>query len=152
MANEQKNKTQSQKSAANPQQAKRSGKNAPKIGGSAVPGAKSTQPKPSFADVKDPNEQQMLASNRLMRRQQERMGGGAAGQQEALEKMKAKRDKRVARRQQKLEERKHQVAKVVPRSSTQLNWKNLVFPLAIGGVLLLLIALFIILRVTGVVK
>src|SRR5437763_16144723 len=46
----------------------------PRVGGTAVQGAKSTQPKPAPAS-NDPNQQQMESSNRTMRRRMEQMGG-----------------------------------------------------------------------------
>lgn len=109
------------------------------------------QPKPSPASVKDPNQQQMLSYNRDMRRRMENLGTGPAGPDERMEKMRNKRNKRIERRKQRLDERKQQALKAVPKSSVRLNLKNFLFPITVVAVLLLLIVLFIILRLTHVV-
>lgn len=149
MADEQKaNKVQGGQQTGS-SRGKRKSSNRSKIGGTAIPGAKSMQPKPTFAEVKDPNEQQLLSYNRDMRRRMQQMGTGPSGQQDQMDKMRDKRDKRIARKKQRLDERRQQALKAVPKSSMRLG-KGLFFLIGVVGVILLLVVIFAILRLTHV--
>src|SRR5438067_10265090 len=53
----------------------------PRIGGTAVPGAKSTMPKPPPTS-NDPNQQQVESSNRTMRRRMQQLKTGPYAEQE----------------------------------------------------------------------
>lgn len=81
--------------------------NRPQIGGTAVPGAKSTQPK-EVNTTNNPQQQQTESYNRTMRRRMEHMGT-TPGQTNTLQ---DKRKKRLEKRRQRIEERRQEVKKV----------------------------------------
>src|SRR5579883_2248662 len=93
-------------SAANPSQkrsGKRSGKHRqPAIGGSAVPGAKSTQPKELSTAA--PANQQAEYYNREMRRRMQQMGTGPYADRMALDPRERRR-----KRQEKIKERQEKI-------------------------------------------
>jgi hypothetical protein len=121
----------------------------PKVGGSAVQGAKSTQPRPATAS-NDPNQQQMDSYNRTMRRRMEQMGGQT--QEDRMQDMQKQRQKRVTRKKQKLEEKRQDIRKSMPAGGKiTLGRRNLYFLLATIGVIVLFIVIFIILRLTHVI-
>lgn len=114
--------------------------NRPRIGGTAVQGAKSTQPR----EVKStsPQDQEKESYNRVMRRRMEHIGAGTAGSNDLQE----QRQKRVARRKKRIEERKQEVKKTIaggPRKIT-LGRRNTYFLIAVAVILVAIIAFAII--------
>src|SRR5690349_1990166 len=83
----------------------------PKVGGSAVQGAKSTQPRPASTS-NDPNQQQMDSYNRTMRRRMEQMGGQT--QEDRMTDMQRQRQKRLDRKKHRLEEKRQEIRKSMP--------------------------------------
>jgi hypothetical protein len=123
---------------------KRRGKSGkPTIGGTAVSGAKSTQPK----EIKstNPQEQQAESYNREMRRRMQHMGVGPNAENPAL----SPRERRLRRIERKRQERLDEVKKTVakgPKPNTALGRRNLYFLIGVVAVLVLLIVLFILIR------
>ncbi len=135
-------------SAANASQrkgSKQSGKNRqPRIGGSAVPGAKSTQPKE--LSTASPANQQAEYYNREMRRRMQQMGTGPYSDRAALD----PRERRRKKRQEKLRERQERIKHLVeasgPSRDIKLGRRNTYFLIGIAALIILLIVLFIIIR------
>ena len=114
--------------------------NRPRIGGTAVPGAKSTQPKEVAAT--NPQQQQAESYNRVMRRRMEHLGTGP-GQGSTLQ---DQRRKRLEKRKRRIEERKQEVRKVAasgPRKIS-LGRRNTYFLIAVVVVIIVVIAIAII--------
>jgi cobalamin biosynthesis Mg chelatase CobN len=125
---------------------KQGGKNRkPEIGGSAVVGAKSTQPKEITST--NPQQQQAESYNRQMRRRMEHMGTGPYTESPTL----SARDKKKKRLEKKKQERLQDVNKVVargpnPNRVSNLGRRNTYFILGVIAVLVLLIVIFLIIR------
>ncbi len=92
--------SQTQSSSLKSKQSSRS--NRTSIGGTAVPGAKSTQPK-EISSTNNPQQQQAESYNRTMRRRMEQMGTGP-GQQSSPA---TKQQKRMEKRRRRIEEHRH---------------------------------------------
>lgn len=116
-----------------------------RIGGTAVPGAKSTQPKP-VSSSSNPQQQQQEYSNRVMRRQMERRGLGPQSDVERMQEAQAKRKKRVERKKQQIEERRQEIRKSLPAGGIKLGRKNLYFIIGTAAAIILLIVIFLIIR------
>jgi hypothetical protein len=115
-----------------------------RVGGSAVPGAKSTQPKQALAS--NPREQQAETYNRQMRRRMEHLGTGAYDEGSKMQKAQQQRKKRIERKKQRLEEQRQEVRKAIPRGGIKLGRSTLYFILGTAILIILVIALFIIIR------
>jgi hypothetical protein len=119
------------------------------IGGTAVPGAKSTQPK-QISTSNNPQQQEMESANRTMRRRMEHLGAGPQSP-EQIKSVQNRRKERV----QRLKERQRAEVSAVKRSlpgGKLVTDTSRVYYL-IGGVaaaIVLIILLFVVLRVTGV--
>ncbi len=143
-SSEVKSKTGSDSMQPPPQPArnKQKGKsNQPRIGGTAVQGAKSTQPKQFTSN--DTQQQQVESYNRQMRRRMEHMGT-APTQNAAMERNR----KRMAKRRQRIEERRAEVKKVAasgPRD-IRIGRRVVYFLIAVGVVILALIILAIVIN------
>ncbi|HEU5229823.1 MAG TPA: hypothetical protein VFU49_18540 [Ktedonobacteraceae bacterium] len=121
----------------------------PRPGGTAVPGAKSTQPK-APPTSSDPNQQQIESYNRTMRRRMQQIGAGPYAGQQKMETLQNQRQKRVARRKQRLEEKRAELRKAIPGGKVKLDRRIIYFTIASIAVIVLLIAVFVILRLIGV--
>ncbi len=120
--------------------------NKPRIGGTAVPGAKSTQPKP-ITSTNNQNQQQAESSNRTMRRRMEQMGTGPATEEDRGKTLQDRRKKQLDRRKEKLEERRAQLRKSMPGGGRlTLGRRNTYFIIAVLVIVILLIVGFILLR------
>ena len=120
--------------------------NKPRIGGTAVPGAKSTQPK-QITSTNNQNQQQTESSNRTMRRRMEQLGTGPASEEDRGKTLQDRRKKQVERRKEKLEERRAQVRKSMPGGGRlTLGRRNTYFLIAVAVVVVLLIIGFILLH------
>jgi len=115
----------------------------PAMGGTAVQGAKSTQPK----EIKpaSPTQQQAESYNREMRRRMEHMGMGPYGESPA-ESVRGRRQKRIERRKKQQEEVKKTVVTKGPSTNIKLGRKNTYFLLTMVAIVALIIILAIIIR------
>jgi hypothetical protein len=113
------------------------------IGGTAVPGAKSTQPK----EIKPtaPSQQEAESYNREMRRRMQHMGTGPYGQGPA-DVARSRRQKRVEKRKQQQEEVKKTVVTKGPSTNVKLGRKNTYFVLGTLTFIILIIVIAIIIR------
>jgi hypothetical protein len=119
----------------------------PRIGGTAVPGAKSTQPKQAPTS-NDPNEQQLASYSRTMRRRMEQMGM-VQSTDDRLRHEKEQRKKRVERRKERLDARRREALKSAPKVDLRLGRRNLYFIIGVLVLIVLLIA-FALLRVNHI--
>ena len=83
----------------------RTNPNRPRVGGTATPGAKSTQPKE--ISTSNPQQQQADSYNRTMRRRMEHLGTGPSQGNTAQDQHK----KRLEKRRKRIEERREEVTK-----------------------------------------
>ena len=120
-----------------------SNSNQPKVGGTAVTGARSTQPRPAAAN---PQQQQQESYNREMRRRMERLGTGPQSETDRAEKIQKQRSKRIERRQQRVEERREEARKRLPASRPGLGRRNTIFLVAVIAALVILFVVFALLR------
>jgi len=130
-------------SAASASQKRSSKHRQPAIGGSAVPGAKSTQPKE--LSTASPANQQAEYYNREMRRRMQQMGTGPYADRMALDPRERRR-----KRQEKIKERQEKIKRLVdakgPSRDIKLGRRNTYFLIGTIALIVLLIALFIIIR------
>jgi hypothetical protein len=113
-----------------------------RVGGTAVPGAKSTQPKEITAT--NPQQQQAESYNRDMRRRMHHLGTGP----EQAGTMQDQRKKRLEKRKRRIEERRQEVKKVAasgPRRIT-LGRRNTYFLIAVAVLIIAIIIIAIILN------
>jgi len=109
--------------------------NRSRVGGTAIPGAKSTQPKE--VTTTNPQQQQAESYNRTMRRRMEHLGTGP-NQPSTLQ---DQRKKRLEKRKKRLEERRQEVKKVTagaPRKIS-LGRRNTYFLIAIAVIIIAII-------------
>ncbi len=119
--------------------------NMPRIGGTAVPGAKSTQPK-QVTPTNNPNQQQSESSNRTMRRRMEQMGTGPESENERGKTIQERRKKQIDRRKERLEEKRAELRKSLPGGKLTLGRTNTYFVIAVSVLIVLLIITFALLR------
>ncbi len=123
-----------------PVRSKQGGKsNKSRIGGTAIQGAKSTQPKQITSS--DPQQQQTESYNRQMRRRMEHLGTSPA-QNSGMERNR----KRMAKRRQRIEERRQEVKKVAATGPRDIRiGRNVVyFLIAVGVIIVALIVIAIV--------
>ncbi|HJT58071.1 MAG TPA: hypothetical protein VJ761_16320 [Ktedonobacteraceae bacterium] len=132
----------SSQGAAN--KSKQSGKNRrPTIGGTAVSGAKSTQPREIKAAT--PAEQQGESYNREMRRRMQHMGTGPYSQSPA-DTVRERREKRREKKQRRREEVKKDVVSRGPSTNIRLGSRNTYFLIGTAAVIVLIIVIALIVR------
>ncbi len=118
---------------------KQSNKNRkPAIGGTAVQGAKSTQPKEITAT--SPAQQEAESYNREMRRRMQHMGTGPYGGN-PTDVVRNRRQKRIDKRKQQQEDVKKTVVTKGPSTDIKLGRKNTYF--VIGTIILIVLAIVI---------
>ncbi len=115
----------------------------PAIGGTAVQGAKSTQPKEIKAT--SPTQQEAESYNREMRRRMQHMGTGPYGGN-PTEVVRDRRKKRIDKRKQQQEEVKKTVATKGPSTDIKLGRKNTYFVLGTLAFIILIIVIALIIR------
>jgi len=121
--------------------------NRPGIGGTAVPGAKSTQPKQIPTTNASQQQQQAESYNRTMRRRMEQLGTGPKSEDERGKSLQERRNKRIERRKERLEEKRAELRKSMPGGGKiTLGRRNTSFIIAVVAVVVLLIVAFILLR------
>jgi len=115
----------------------------PAVGGTAVPGARSTQPK----EIKttSPSQQEAESYNREMRRRMQHMGMGPYAEGPA-DTVRSRREKRVAKRKKQQEEVKKTVVTKGPSTDIKLGRKNTYFVLGTLAFIILLIVIALIIR------
>jgi preprotein translocase subunit SecF len=124
--------------------ARQSGKsNRPAVGGTAVPGAKSTQPK-VISQTNNPQQQQAESYNRTMRRRMQKLGTGPYSENPAVS-AQERRQKRIERKKRKSEEIRQQVTRG-PRVSLSLGRRNTYFLIGVAVLLVAIIVIAILLR------
>ena len=113
------------------------------IGGTAIQGAKSTQPKEIKAT--SPTQQEAESYNREMRRRMQHMGTGpyGAGPTDAV---RDRRQKRIDKRKQQQEEVKKTVVSKGPSTDIKLGRKNTYFVLGTLALIILVIVIALIIR------
>jgi cobalamin biosynthesis Mg chelatase CobN len=149
-------RSQSQSSTPRPQQAqpasfqsatdksKQSGKNRkPAIGGTAVTGAKSTQPREVKAAT--PAEQQAENYNRETRRRMQHMGTGPYSQN-ASQGLRDRRQKRLDKKKRRQEEVRKEVVSRGPSTNIRLGSRNTYFLVGTVAIILLIIIIALIVR------
>jgi cobalamin biosynthesis Mg chelatase CobN len=123
--------------------------NRTQVGGTAVPGAKSTAPKPPPA-ASNPSQQQAESYNRDMRRRMQHMGTGPYSENQRATPQ-DQRKKRIERRKQRLEEERERLRRSSPTGKITLGRRNLYFIIGVAVLIVLLIVIFAILRATHVI-
>jgi hypothetical protein len=115
----------------------------PVVGGTAVQGAKSTQPKEIKAT--SPTQQEAESYNREMRRRMQHMGTGPYGGS-PTDTVRDRRQKRIDKRKQQQEEVKKTVITKGPSTDIKLGRKNTYFVLGTLLVIVLIIVIALIIR------
>ncbi len=123
--------------------------NRAQVGGTAVPGAKSTAPKPPPA-ASNPSQQQAESYNRDMRRRMQHMGTGPYSENQRATPQ-DQRKKRIERRKQRLEEERERLRRSSPTGKITLGRRNLYFIIGVAVLIVLLIVIFAVLRATHVI-
>lgn len=123
---------------------KQSGKKRkPAIGGTAVQGARSTQPKQISTGT--PADQQAESYNREMRRRMQQMKTGPYSERATLD-PRERRRKRKERLKERQEQIRHTVDAKGPSRDIRLGRRNTLFLIGIIALVILLLILFIIIR------
>jgi cobalamin biosynthesis Mg chelatase CobN len=123
--------------------------NKSRIGGTAVPGAKSTAPKPP-PTTNNSSQQQAESYNRDMRRRMQHLGTGPYNENQKATTAQEQRRKRIERKKQRLAERQEHFRKTTPTGKITLGRRNLYFILGVVALIILIIVVFVILRATHV--
>ncbi len=121
------------------------------IGGTAVPGAKSTQPK-KISSTNNPQQQEIEGYNRNMRRRMQQMGTGPyANEPQNMKTLQQKRKEKMERIKQRRAAQIAAVKRSLPGGKISTDTKRVYY--LVAGVAIAIVAvilLFVILRVTGV--
>ena len=121
------------------------------VGGTAVPGAKSTQPKQN-SPTNNPQQQEIEGYNRTMRRRMQHMGAGPyAGEQQKVKTLQQKRKEKIERLKERRAAQVAAVKRSLPGGKISTDTKRVYY--LVAGVAIAIIAvilLFVILRVTHV--
>jgi hypothetical protein len=124
--------------------------NRAQIGGTAVPGAKSTQPK-QISNSNNPQQQEKESANRTTRRRMEHLGTGP----QSPEQVKTVQDRRKERIERIKERQKAQVSAVkrsLPGGKLATDTSRVYYLIGgVGAAIVLLIVIFVILRVAGII-
>jgi hypothetical protein len=115
----------------------------PVVGGTAVQGAKSTQPKEIKAT--SPSQQEAESYNRETRRRMQHMGTGPYGGS-PTDAVRGRRQKRIDKRKQQQEEVKKTVVAKGPSTDIKLGRKNTYFVLGTLALIVLIIVIALIIR------
>ena len=130
---------QAQAKTAKARQSQSGESNKPHIGGTAVPGARSTQPREVKAT--SPAQQQAESYNRDMRRRMQHLGTGPYGEDQ-ITAAQEKRQKRIDRRKKRVEERQQEAKKAIgPGFRATLGRRNTYFLVAVVAILVIAIVI-----------
>lgn len=114
------------------------------IGGSAIPGAKSTQPK-QYTENANPQQQQLESYNREMRRRMERLGGNE--DDDRARSIQKQRQKKADRLKERRETELARVKRSLPGGKINMNMRNVYIMVAVVAlIIVLVIAAFLIFR------
>jgi hypothetical protein len=131
----------------------RSGKknNRLQVGGTAVSGAKSTQPKQA-SSTNSSQQQEIEGYNRTMRRRMQHMGAGPyAGEQKNVKTLQQKRKEKIERIKQRRAAQVQAVKRSLPGGKVSTDTRRVYYLIAgVTITIIAIIALFIILRLTHV--
>ncbi|MDQ2885976.1 MAG: hypothetical protein M3Y39_07795 [Chloroflexota bacterium] len=144
------NATQQQIAATPAPAAKKGGakSNKPRVGGTAVPGAKSTLPK-QIPTNNNSAQQQTESYNRDMRRRMQHLGTGP--NENKANTVQEQRRKRIERRKQRVEEARARLRRSTPGGKITLGRRNLYFILGTIALVVLLIVIFVVLRMNNII-
>lgn len=118
--------------------------NKPRVGGTAVPGARSTQPRETQSA--SPAQQQTEIYNRDMRRRMQHLGTGPYGE-DPIAAAQEKRQKRIERRKKRVDERRQEAKKAIgPGFRTTLGNRNTYFIIALVAIIIIIIVIAIIIN------
>ena len=118
------------------------------IGGTALPGARSTQPK-TISEASNPQQQQHDSYNRDMRRRMQRMG--YEDDKNRAQSAQNQRKKRVDRLKERREQQLSQIKKSLPGGKIDTSTRRVYYMIAAVAVLvILIIVVFAILRLNGI--
>jgi hypothetical protein len=116
----------------------------PRVGGTAIPGAKSTQPRE--INTVSPSQQQAESYSREMRRRMQHLGTGPYGEDPATA-AQEKRRKRIERKKKRTEERRQEARKSIsPGFSKSLGRRNVYFLIAMVAIIAIVIAIALIIN------
>ncbi len=115
-----------------------------RVGGTAIPTAKSQQPKP--VPTNNNSNEPVESYNRDMRRRMQQMKTGPYAQEERMQTMQQQRQKKIDRRKQRLEEQRADLRKSLPGGKITLGRRNTYFLIAVAALIIVLIVLAIVLR------
>lgn len=137
--------TQAKKDQAAAGKSKQAGKgDKPRVGGTAVPGAKSTQPRE--VNTTNPAQREAESYSRVMRRRMQHLGTGPYGEDPAVA-AQEKRHKRIERKKKRTEERRQEARKSIsPGFSKSLGRKNIYFLVGAVAIIVILIAIALIIN------
>jgi cobalamin biosynthesis Mg chelatase CobN len=124
--------------------------NRSQVGGTAIPGAKSTLPKQPPEATNASQQQQAESYNRDMRRRMQHLGTGPYSESQRATPQQQRR-KRIERRKQRLEEERERLRRSTPTGKVALGRRSLYFIIAVAALVVLLIVIFVILRSTHVI-
>lgn len=121
------------------------------VGGTAVPGAKSTQPKQP-SSTNNPQQQEMESYNRTMRRRMQQMGVGPyAGEQQKVKTLQERRKEKIERIKQKRAAQIASIKRSLPGGKLSTDTRRVYYLVAgMAIAIVAIILLFVILRVTGI--
>lgn len=118
------------------------------VGGTAIPGAKSTQPR-AVAEASNAQQQQYDSYNRDMRRRMDRMGHD--NDQNRTQPALTQRQKRMNRLKERREQQLAQIKKSLPGGKIDTSTRRVYYMIAVVAVIVILvIAVFAILRLNGI--
>jgi hypothetical protein len=120
------------------------------IGGTAVPGAKSTQPK-QISNSNNPQQQEKEIANRTTRRRMEHLGTGpqSPDQIKTVQERRKERAERIKERQQ---AQVSAVKRSLPGGKLATDMSRVYYLIwGVGAIIVLLIVLFVVLRLVGVI-
>ncbi len=121
------------------------------VGGTAISGAKSTQPKQT-SPTNNPQQQEIEGYNRTMRRRMQHMGTGPyAGEQQKVKTLQQKRKEKIERLKQRRAAQVAAVKRSLPSGKISTDTKRVYYLVAVVAIAIVaVILLFVILRVTQV--
>lgn len=124
--------------------------NKSRVGGTAVPGAKSTLPKQIPTNNNNSAQQQTESYNRDMRRRMQHLGTGP--NENKANTVQEQRRKRIERRKQRVEEERARLRRSTPGGKITLGRRNLYFILGTVALVVLLIVIFVVLRMNHIIQ
>lgn len=119
------------------------------VGGTAIPGAKSTIPK-TISEASNPQQQQQDSYNRDMRRRMTRMGQGG-DQEDRAHSAQNQRKKRMERLKERRQQQLAQIKKSLPGGKIDTNPRRVYYMIAaVALIVIVVIAVFALLRYNGI--